>query len=84
MDINEYLDNSRRYNWLKKASKEQILLWMGAFGRSDESIDTFIKLKCREIALEEILSERDQILSEIASLKESLRLMQKDEEENSD
>ncbi len=84
MYIDEDRKNSRRYRWLQRASSEQVLLWVHCFKRSNESIDTFLKLKCREIDLEEILSERDQILSEIASLKESLRLMQKGEEENSD
>ena len=31
--------DAKRYRWLKTASKEQFLLWRGAFGCSDESID---------------------------------------------
>lgn len=31
--------DAARYRWLKTASKEQFLLWRGAFGCSDESID---------------------------------------------
>ena len=84
MDINEYRGNSRRYRWLQRASSEQVLLWVHCFKRSNESIDTFLELECLEIDLEESLKERDRTLSKIVSLKESLRLMQKDGEENSD
>ena len=83
MDINEYMENSRRYRWLQRASSEQVLLWVHCFKRSNESIDTFLKLECLDSDLAESLSERDRLLSKILNLKESLRLMQKDVEENS-
>ena len=81
---NDSLQNSGRYNWLRRASSEQVLLWVYCFKRSNESIDTYLRLEFLERALRDSLRERDRILSEIASLKESLRLMQKDVEENSD
>lgn len=84
MDINEYIYNSRRYRWLQRASSERVLLWVHCFKRSNESIDTFLKLECLESDLAESLSERDRLLPKISNLKESLRLMQKDGEENSD
>jgi hypothetical protein len=83
MHIDEDRKNSRRYRWLQRASSEQVLLWVHCFKRSNESIDTFLKLECLDSDLAESLSERDRLLSEIVSLKESLRLMQKDGEENS-
>jgi len=82
MDINGYMDNSRRYRWLQRASSEQVLLWVHCFKRSNASIDIFLKLECLESELAESLSERDRLLSETVNLKESLRLMQKDEEED--
>ncbi len=74
MDINEYLDNSRRYNWLKKASKEQILLWMEAFGRSDESIDAaMVELEIKQLSrqLESYKEELRQLQSSVSNKKEN-------------
>ena len=35
-------NDARRYNWLKTATKEQLLLWRGAWGCSDSPIDEAI------------------------------------------
>jgi len=77
------LQDSGRYNWLRRASSEQVLLWVHCFKRSNESIDTCLRLEFLERALMDNRRERDRILSEISNLQESLNLMQKDKEENS-
>ncbi len=69
MDINEYLDDSRRYNWLKKASKEQILLWMEAFGRSDESIDAAIRAGMVELEIKKLSRQLESYKEELQQLK---------------
>jgi hypothetical protein len=69
MDINEYLDDSRRYNWLKKASKEQILLWMEAFGRSDESIDTALRASMVELKIKQLSRQLESYKQELQQLQ---------------
>ena len=69
MDINEYLDDSRRYNWLKKASKEQILLWMEAFGRSDESIDTALRASMVELEIKKLSRQLESFKKELQQLE---------------
>lgn len=63
MDINEYLANSRRYNWLKKATPQQLLLWRGAFQCSDESIDIAIEAS-------ELEQQSSNIIKDIHRLQE--------------
>ena len=69
MDINEYMENSRRYNWLKKASKEQILLWMEAFGRSDESIDTALRASMVELEIKKLSRQLESFKEELQQLE---------------
>ena len=69
MDINEYMENSRRYNWLKKASKEQILLWMGAFGRSDESIDAALRTSMVELEIKKLSRQLESFKKELQQLE---------------
>ncbi len=80
MDINEYLDDSRRYNWLKKASKEQILLWMEAFGRSDESIDAAIRAGMVELEIKQLSRQLEYYKEELRQLQSSVS----NKKENSD